>query len=277
MIRFRFLTLCILLAAVGAIVCPARAAVAAPPAEANADDANTATEAAKKALNGRTRFPWYDAAKDDLRRIDVTAQRDDKNDNRNSQWETKSAPANTGPVTSSDFLRALGEVVRVLIYLIIAALIVTAIVLLVRAFLRRETQVLINTGEKSEEDAKAEISRVENLPFQVPTPKGDMLSEAERQYQAGNYDLAIIYLFSYELMRLDKAQVIRLTKGKTNRQYVREARSRPELAAILKNTMLAFEDVFFGHHSLERERFEECWREVETFQRLTGQPAEVAA
>jgi hypothetical protein len=26
--------------------------------------------------------------------------------------------------------------------------------------------------------------------------------------------------------------------------------------------MVAFEDVFFGGHSLDRERFEECWRQA---------------
>ena len=36
---------------------------------------------------------------------------------------------------------------------------------------------------------------------------------------------------------------------------------------ILENAMIAFEDVFFGHHTLERERFEACWRQVGAFQK----------
>jgi hypothetical protein len=31
--------------------------------------------------------------------------------------------------------------------------------------------------------------------------------------------------------------------------------------------MVAFEDVFFGHHPLDRSRFEACWQEVDEFHR----------
>jgi hypothetical protein len=31
--------------------------------------------------------------------------------------------------------------------------------------------------------------------------------------------------------------------------------------------MVAFEDVFFGKHGLDRERFESCWRRVDEFRR----------
>ena len=92
-------------------------------------------------------------------------------------------------------------------------------------------------------------------------PRSNLLEEARRQYEAGNFAEAIIYLFSYQLVELDKSQLIRLAKGKTNRQYLREIGARPRLAALLNHTMIAFEDVFFGDHDLDRERFEKCWAE----------------
>jgi hypothetical protein len=64
---------------------------------------------------------------------------------------------------------------------------------------------------------------------------------------------------------LDKRQLIRLTRGKTNRQYLGEIWGRADVRAILERTMVAFEDVFFGHHVLERARFESCWTRLAEF------------
>jgi hypothetical protein len=114
------------------------------------------------------------------------------------------------------------------------------------------------------------------LPFQLKRPTGDFLSEARRLYEAGQYSEAIVYLFSYQLVALDKRHVIHLAKGKTNRQYLRETRSRESLKQILHKTMISFEDVFFGHHELSRERFEESWRELDEFHQQLEQ-VELAA
>ncbi len=75
----------------------------------------------------------------------------------------------------------------------------------------------------------------------------DLLAEARRHYQAGNYGAAIVYLFSFQLVQLDKRQIIRLAKGKTNRQYLREVGPRAALLRLVEQTMVAFEDVFFGN------------------------------
>ncbi len=64
--------------------------------------------------------------------------------------------------------------------------------------------------------------QVEALPFLAERPRGDLLGQARRHYEQGNYSEAIIYLFSYQLVELDKVSRIQLAKGKTNRQYLRE-------------------------------------------------------
>ncbi|MFT8131037.1 DUF4129 domain-containing protein [Salmonella enterica] len=46
---------------------------------------------------------------------------------------------------------------------------------------------------------------------------------------------------------------------------MREIRPRPELRPAFEETMLAFEEVFFGHHQINRERFETCWELVPQF------------
>jgi hypothetical protein len=40
------------------------------------------------------------------------------------------------------------------------------------------------------------------------------------------------------------------------------------LRLLVEQTMVAFEDVFFGDHPLSRARFEACWFELERFDRL---------
>jgi hypothetical protein len=99
------------------------------------------------------------------------------------------------------------------------------------------------------------------------------MAQARRHFEAGEFAQAIIYLYSYQLIQLDRHQLIRLTKGKTNRQYVRELRSRRELRDVLFRTMVVFEEVFFGHHSLSRERFESCWRRMDEFHQHLAQAA----
>ena len=83
----------------------------------------------------------------------------------------------------------------------------------------------------------------------------------------------IIYLFGFQLVQLDKQQIIRLTKGKTNRQYLREVGPRKALQRLVEQTMVAFEDVFFGNHTLDRARFESCWSRLDEFQSLSAEGA----
>ena len=64
-------------------------------------------------------------------------------------------------------------------------------------------------------------------------------------WNEGRFGEAILCLFGYQLVELDKHQRIRLAKGKTNRQYLREMGSGGRLRRIVEQTMVAFEDFFF--------------------------------
>src|SRR5262249_31318311 len=115
------------------------------------------------------------------------------------------------------------------------------------------------------------------LPFKVRAATTDFLAEARRLYDAGQYSDAIIYLFSYQLVELDKYHVIHLAKGKTNRQYLRELRPRPLLAGVIETTMVAFEDAFFGKKQLSRETFERSWLRLNEFKLELDREAQAAA
>ncbi len=209
-------------------------------------------------------YPWYDQSKDDVRRVDVVRKKSNPNDNRDSDWETN--PNAVSPWQFSGF-GYLSVLLRVLLWVLIFAVFFALIGLVVWVFLKMERKQVAELDadrfEPSESDTDAE--RVENLPFKVKKPLGDLLSEARRNYEAGNYRDAVIYLFSHMLVELDKHQFIRLAKGKTNRQYMRELGAQRTVSGLLQNTMLAFEDVFFGDHELQRREFEICWRGLDEF------------
>ena len=216
---------------------------------------DAAVESGRDALNGRTSFPWYDRNQDSLQRLDVAPPDDVAA--RKSKWEAK-PPANW---TVPDWVKKLLEATG---WLLLGVVILAVVWGLVRAFGNMESAP--SGGESEVEDSlQGDIDRVESLPFQLNRPQSDLLSEARRYYEAGDYDQAMIYLYSYQLVQLDRHHIIRLTKGKTNRQYLREVRSRSELWDVVRSSMVAFEDVYFGHHHLTRSRFESCWEKLEVF------------
>lgn len=250
--QFAFAAAVFGLGLIAALVCAQEAS------PSTTDDAQS-LQSARNALQGRTEFPFYDAAKDDVKRIEVPPSKAPPQQGDSNWTKTGTKPVARAPRAPSSGFGMLFQVLGLsLLTLIIGAL----IVFLVMAFLKGEqTQTL---GAKFI-DTSSDVDRVEDLPFQLKKPTGDFLSEAQRLYEAGQYSEAIIYLFSYQLVALDKRHVIHLAKGKTNRQYLRETRSREPLKQLLQRTMISFEDVFFGKHELSRERFEESWRRLDEF------------
>ena len=119
-------------------------------------------------------------------------------------------------------------------------------------------------------DPDEEKRRVEALPTAVARNRDDLLAAARHCYRQGNFREAIIYLFSYQLLQLDRSQLIRLAKGKTNRQYLRELGRRLVLRSLLEKTMVAFEEVFFGNRSISRARFESVWSALDQFEALVA-------
>lgn len=218
---------------------------------------DTAVDDAREVLGGRGNFPWYDREKDAPRPMHLRTVEDDTT-NRNSNWQP--APTTT---TQTPNVSIFGRLLQVMGIAALVAVLVLVVILITRAFLRGE--IMETAGSKVVETSH-DVDRVEHLPFQLKKPTGDFLSEARRLYEAGDYSQAILYLYSHFLVQLDRQHVIRLAKGKTNRQYLRESRERPVLHQILEITMVSFEDVFFGHHQISREQFEQSWNRLGDFE-----------
>ena len=229
-----------------------------------------AVQDAREALGGPTSFPWYDRQEDSARPIRLRENEDDSA-NRASNWQNKRTATRTTPTGNVSYF---GTILQVLGLLVLVSVLVLVAVLIARAFMRNE--VTETAGSRVVETSQ-DVDRVEHLPFHLRRPAGDLLSEARRLYEAGDYSQAVLYLYSHLLVQLDRQHVIRLAKGKTNRQYLLETRPRPVLHQILETTMVSFEDVFFGHHKLSREQFEASWNRLPEFEAELTQVERAAA
>ena len=231
---------------------------------ARAQDQNEgerAVELGGDALQESGGYPWYDSASDDVRPIPLANSSEADSSNRGSKWTDQNASTATPGVTPRiSFFGGLFNWVGITLLIVFLCVIAW---LIAKAFLKDEASegVLRKAIETSRD-----VDRVEALPFKLRKPTSDFLTEARRLYEAGDYSEAIIYFFSYQLVELDRHHLIRLAKGKTNRQYLREVRQRPNLHSILAITIVAFEDAFFGRKTISREQFEACWRRLDEFQ-----------
>lgn len=221
----------------------------------------TVTEAS--VIDDAGNFPWYDPSSQSL--LPAAVSREPQPPTPWSwTWEWDSG---SGSIDWS----ALWTVVQVIVWMCLACLLVWLVVLWARYLARQDHKP--SPAELERARQRHEIDSIEQLPFQMAKPQSDLLSEARRHYQQGDFREAIVYLFSYQLVQLDRHQKIRLAKGKTNRQYLFELRQQPTLREIVRLSTHLFEDAFFGHYELDRQRFEQAWSKLEEFDRVVQQEA----
>lgn len=201
-------------------------------------------------------YPWYDPATDSLRRVDIPPPRD-------WSWLDGLDFGGFSPLAAFSFTWVVWGVLLVALAALIVALVV--------AYRRRDRSEADSSPPESQADAAAEAARVEALPFPVESGPLDFLAETQRAYDAGDFGRAVLYLFSHQLVQLDKNHRIRLAKGKTNRQYLRELGATGPLRQIVEPTMRVFEDFFFGNHEIDRGRFESCWFQIGRFTALLAE------
>lgn len=237
--------------------------LAAAAAAGDFADPEAAVEAGRQALGDQWDLNWYDDPSDGFKPIDTRRQEYD--------WSWLS--------WVGDFFQWLGAfslgfdfatVLRVLAWLAIIALAAWLIYTIVRTYQRMEIHSA--DAPQPEEEARTHVERVEALPVAVERRVEDLLAEARRLRSAGDLTMAVVYLYSHQLVVLDRAGLLRLVKGKTNRQYLRELRnaSPPDgLAATLRETMLLFERAFFGAHPPNAASLDRCF--------AATQPLEAAA
>ncbi len=255
-----------------------------------AENADPAVQSGHDALGPSGKFPWYDADKDALRPIPLSTAPPRNDDSKthppsshhggHSQHGTGSGDGNgegsdggadnspsQSPSWSFDPSAGNLSFLVWIVWIVIALLLLWLAWMLIRAYLNREAKDAKESETLGDDEAVPSALPVASLP-KTPSSFVKLLEEARRLYEAARYSEAIICLFSYELLKLDHNQLIRLARGKTNRQYLREISSRPELHEILAKTLIPFEDAYFGDHELDRERFETVWKQMDRFNSL---------
>lgn len=159
-----------------------------------------------------------------------------------------------------------GTFMQVLVYIIVGLVVIAVVIAIVYAIINREKQPKKATAVSADDAADLD-ERAEELPFQLDLAPATLLDRIRQCYANGDFNQAIVYLFSYQLLELDKHRCINLTRGKTNHQYLRELVRLPGLKNLLSNTVYCFEDVFFGDQEISKTEFDECWLQIDEFHR----------
>lgn len=206
--------------------------------------------------------PWYDAEADDLEFI-APPPPPAPQSNWNWSW-----PWDWPDWNWTFDLFGATYTINLLLLAVILLAVFGLVWILMRVYRGRDDTP--QAGELAEEeDIAGQLERMEALPFDVKPRRRGLLETARELYERGAYAEAILYLYSYQLVELDKSHRIHLAKGKTNRQYLRELGRRGPLRKLVERSMSLFEDSFFGHHAIDRQDFEAVWRRMDEFHRLT--------
>jgi hypothetical protein len=242
-----------------------------------ADDSTLGREAVRRGTNPI----WVDRSNNEvkspsqqLERSDVSDRHDSIRQNSSGSFWDRWFNSNRGNGNTnwaiSDWLTWLFGAWRILIAVMIAILLGLALYVLFRT---RVLHSLFRRRARAdfEEDLEQQRSRISDLPFDIEQPILGLRAQAERFRAAGDYPKALIYLFSYLLVELDKAHCIRLERGKTNGEYLRELRSWPELSGSMKPIVQLFESVYFGRNPLDRESLDRVWTKLPSMEGAIAQ------
>lgn len=241
---------------------------AALPAQAQTslDDPDVAVEEGAEAL-GTPR--WYNRQKDEFRPLAIQPPEAPKTQNTNRTS------------TLGNWGLSIGGWIRFLAWMALVVLLVMIAWLLIKSFLKRENSQFADIDEP-QAPRPLDTTRVEELPLLLSTPPDDYLEAAHRHYRRGEFGPAILYLFSHQLLQLDRWHWIHLVKGKTNRQYLREvarsrSKQRDELLAIFEQTVLLFEEVYFGKRIPPQGAIDQAWGQIARFEAIVPFATELAA
>lgn len=237
---------------------------------------------------------WFDADQDALIPIEVEP-RDDDSLNRESRWLPKAkrvrvpeASSGQGGTTGGGIFGGSGlfgtdlTLGNLLGWLLLATLVGLAVFAIAHGLSKSEFDFgggpTARSARRPSGPDQQTLERMKHLPAELRRTDVNLRSEAERLMLEGNYDQAIILLFAHQLLLLDRAGLLRLNRGKTNRRYVREARSADRATAEwLQATVNAFERSYFGRHSISAAEFAALWTDNQSLEQSVQSRPEVAA
>ena len=252
--------LCIFL---GGNAMPARAEVAPPPAQVDAqelnrsiDDVLSRREYAWRAPRGVKESPksqsWFGQWRSDfddwIKKVagqfggafrKVLRKLDD--------WFS---PKPGSSSSSWDFLSWLGSV-RIVFYALLAVAVVLLVVMLARGYRRRRSTMVAAQAIAPQPDLTREDVTADQL------PEDGWMKMAREFMDRGELRLALRAAYLAGLAHLGQRALIRLARHKSNRDYDRELRRRARgnepLLAAFDDNLNAFERSWYGEHTVTRE------------------------
>jgi hypothetical protein len=88
-------------------------------------------------------------------------------------------------------------------------------------------------------------------------------TKAQNLSRGGDYRTAVRFLYLSSLLLLDERGLLRYDRSKTNREYLRSVSSSPELQQPLSEVIEVFDDVWYGYHQVDEEKFKHYSDRVE--------------
>lgn len=225
------------------------------------------TESMSESLGTLDGAAWYDPDAGAVRPVYVEPRLEDAA-NRQSRWIPKPerAKPRANPTTTTapnapntGWTSLWANFPQLAGWTALALAIVGLSILLVFAFMRAEPGASEaasgGEGKRGLVPTKAEMEKLEHLPVEMQRGAIDLLERADRLSAEGRYGEAVVYLFGHRLLQLDRGHFIRLARGKTNWQYLRELSERPTLHEHLSATVELFELSYFGRHTVTGDQF----------------------
>ena len=226
---------------------------------------------------------WYDGEVDRVVAVEVKTSQDDSI-HRDSDWLPQAEPVpksagtpNAGTVPNFNFFGQAFTYTNLVAWCLLAALVVGTGVWV--AWILGKDGLAGGRSKVDQSLASDErlLERVRHLPQELQRENLDYRAEAERLMQSGDFEQAIVLLFAYQLLILDRSACLRLNRGKTNRQYLQETRfANPQASEWFSSVVKLFESSYFGRRVIEASEFARCWRENEMLERQLTQRTEVA-
>lgn len=232
-------------------------------------------ESGKEALRSLGSVPWYDADADDLR-PPTALQRNEDDQGRFSTWLQRERAPKSKSQWIWNWPNFIGlSIAEILGWTFLVVALFAIIALLIYFFWKAENPFARGGTKEGKKNFVVDQRRLSDLPFDVAPMRHDLWDEIQACVARKDYQRAIIYLYSYQLLKLDVHRMITLQRGKTNRMYLREIRNYAVTRKIVEKTMLAFEEVYFGLHALSERQFMECFKMMPDFEKSLAEPAPV--
>jgi hypothetical protein len=93
------------------------------------------------------------------------------------------------------------------------------------------------------------------------------LKRAQTLSTGGDYRMAVRYLYLSTLLIMEERGLFRYDRSKTNREYLRSLKGRPEMAATLRDVVDVFDRVWYGFQPLSQSDYSQYQTRVEALKR----------